>query len=109
MPRNLQFSLCISFFQLECAYLSFLWISPEVIVSVVWSQACECITKCLFHLLKGLLLCDNAQVIGVQETPLTCAGMNWLVICIESIDVEARYLSGRMPDSQAREPGFESP
>ena len=95
MPHNLQFSQCISFFHLECGYLSFLWISPEVIVSVVWSQACECFAKSLFHLLKGLLLCGNAQVIGVRETPLTCVGMNWLVICIESIDVEQQMGQGR--------------
>ena len=29
---------------------------------------------------QGLLLCGNAQLIGVQETP--CVGMNRLVICI---------------------------
>ena len=61
MPYNLQFSQCISIFQMEGAYLSFLWISPEVVGSVVWSQARECVTKSLFHLLKGLLLCGNAQ------------------------------------------------
>ena len=66
--------------QMEGAYLGFLWISPEVVGSVVWSQACECITKSLFHLLKGLLMCGNAQIIGVQETP--CVGMNRLIICI---------------------------
>ena len=40
----------------------------------------ECITKSFFHLLKGLLLCGNAQIIRVQETP--CVGMNRLIICI---------------------------
>ena len=80
MPYNLQFPLCISVFQMEGAYLGFLRISPEVVGCVVWSQACECITKSLFHLLKGLLLCGNAQIIGVQETP--CVGMNRLIICI---------------------------
>ena len=79
MPYNLQFSLCVSVFQMEGAYLSFRWIRPEVVGSVVWRQACECVTKSLFHLLKGLLLCGNAQIIGVQET---CVGMNRLVICI---------------------------
>ena len=79
MPHNLQFSLCLSVFQMEGAYLSFLWIRPEVVGSVVWSQACECVTKSLYHLLKGLLLCGNAQTIGVQETP--CVGMNRLAIC----------------------------
>ena len=38
-----------------------------------------CQKKDLFHLLKELLLCSNAQIIGVQET---CVGMNRLVICI---------------------------
>ena len=81
MPYNLQFPLCISVFQMEGAYLGFLWISPEVVGSVVWSQACECITKSLFHLLKGLLLlCGNAQIIGIQGTH--CVGMNRLIICI---------------------------
>ena len=42
-----EFPLCISVFQMEDAYLGFLWISPEVVGSVVWSQACECITKSL--------------------------------------------------------------
>ena len=65
---------------MERAYLGFLWISPEVVGSVVWSQACECITKSLFHLLKGLLMCGNAQIVGVQETP--CVGMNRVIICI---------------------------
>ena len=32
MPYNLQLSLCISIFQMEGAYLGFLWISPEVYV-----------------------------------------------------------------------------
>ena len=80
MPYNLQFPLCNSVFQMEGAYLGFLRISPEVVGCVVWSQACECITKSRFHLLKGLLLCGNAQIIGVQETP--CVGMNRLIICI---------------------------
>ena len=80
MPYNLQFSLCISVFQMESAYLSFIWICPEVVDSAVWSQACECVTKSLFHLLKGVLLCGNAQIIGVQETP--GVRMNRLVICI---------------------------
>ena len=80
MPYNLQFPLCISVFQMEGAYLGFLWISPEVVDSVVWSQAYECITKSLFHLLKGLLMCGNAQIISVQETP--CVGMDRLIICI---------------------------
>ena len=51
---------------IEGAYLSFLWISPELVGSVVWSQACECVAKSLFHLFKWLLLCGNAQIIGVQ-------------------------------------------
>ena len=34
----------------------------------------------IFHLLEGLFMCGNAQVMGEQETP--CVGMNWLVICI---------------------------
>ena len=80
MPYNRQFSLCISVFQMEGAYLGFLWISPVVVGRVVWSHACECITKSLFHLLKGLLLCGNSHIIGVQETP--CVGMNSLVICM---------------------------
>ena len=80
MPYNLQFPLCVSVFQMEGAYLGFLWISSEVVGSVVWSHACECITKSLFHLLKGLLLCGNAQIIGVHETP--CDGVNRLIICI---------------------------
>ena len=83
MPYNLQFPLCISVFQMEGAYLGFLWISPEVVGSVVLSQACECITKSLFHLLKGLFLCGNAQIIGVQETP--CVGMNRLIIYAEQL------------------------
>ena len=58
---------------MECVYLSFLWISPEVVGSVLWSQACECVTKSLFHLSKGLLLCGNAQVICVHETH--CVGV----------------------------------
>ena len=33
-----------------------------------------------FSLLKGLILCFNAQIIGVQETH--CVGMNRLIICI---------------------------
>ena len=80
MPYNLQFSLCISVFQMEGAYLGFLWICPEEVGSVVWSQACECVSKSLFPLLEGLLLCGNAHIIGVQETP--CVGKNRLVICI---------------------------
>ena len=80
MPYNLQFPLCISVFQMGGAYLGFLWISPEVVDSVVWSQACECITKSCFHLLKGLFLCGNAQIVSVQETP--CVGMDRLIICI---------------------------
>ena len=71
----------ISVFMMEGAYLSFLWISPEVVGRVVWSQACECVTKSLVYLLKGLLLRGSTQVIGVQETP--CVGMNWLVIYVE--------------------------
>ena len=42
---------------------SFLWISPDVVDSVVRNQACEYVTKSLFHPLKGLLLCGNAQII----------------------------------------------
>ena len=68
-------------FQMEGACLRFLWNIPEVVGRVVWRQACECITKSLFNLVKGLLLCGNAQVIGVQET--LCVGINWLVICID--------------------------
>ena len=56
MPCNLQFSLFISVFQTEGAYMNFLWISPEVVGSVVFSQACECVTKSIFLLLKGLFL-----------------------------------------------------
>ena len=67
MPYNLQLSLCISVFLMEGAYLSCLWIRPDVAGSVVWSQPCECVTKIIFHILKGLLLCGNAQIIGVQE------------------------------------------
>ena len=51
---------------IEGAYLSFLWISPELVGSVLWSQACECVAKSLFHLFKWLLLCGNAHIIGVQ-------------------------------------------
>ena len=80
MPYNLQFSLCISVFRMEGAYMRFLWINQDVAGSVMWSQACECVTKSLFHLLKGLLLRGNAQIIGVRETPYV--GMNRLVICI---------------------------
>ena len=80
MPYNLHFSERISVFQMEGAYLSFLCIGPGVIVIVVWSQSYECVTKNLFHLLKGLLLSGNSQLIGVQYTP--CVAMNWLVICV---------------------------
>ena len=45
------------------------------------SDGCECATKSIFHLLKGLLLCDNAQIIGAQETH--CVGMGLMVICID--------------------------
>ena len=38
MPYNLQFPLCISVFQMEGAYLGFLWISPDVVGSVVYGQ-----------------------------------------------------------------------
>ena len=70
---------------MEGAYLGFLWISPEVVGSMVWSQACECATKGLFHLLKGLLLCGNAQIIGG-------VGMNRLVIYIYNSVVTCRYI-----------------
>ena len=80
MPYNLQVSLCISIVQMKGVYLSFLWISPEVVGSVVFSQVCESITNMLLHLLKGLLLCADAHIIGVQENP--CVGMNMLAICI---------------------------
>ena len=50
---------------MEGVCLSFLWISPDVVASVVWSQAFECVTNSLFHLLKGLLLCCNAHIISV--------------------------------------------
>ena len=75
---SLPLSLCISVFQMEGAHFSVISISPEV---VVWSQACECVTNSVLHLLKGLLLCGHAHVIGVQETP--CVGINSLVIYIE--------------------------
>ena len=45
MPYNFQFLLCNSVFQMEDAYLKLLWISPAVVDSVVWSQACECVTN----------------------------------------------------------------
>ena len=34
----------IVFSQMEGVYLSFLWVSPDVVGSVVWSQACKCVT-----------------------------------------------------------------
>ena len=80
MPYNIQFSLCISVFQMKGAYLSFLWIRPDMVGSIVWSQVCVCVTKSLFHLHKGVILCGIAHIIGVQEIP--CVGMNRLVICI---------------------------
>ena len=40
-----------------------------------------CVTKSMFHLLKGLLLCGIAQIIDVHESP--CLGMNRLVICVD--------------------------
>ena len=56
MPYNLQFSLCISVFHMETAYLGILWISPEVVGSVVWSQACECVTW-----MNRLVICINVE------------------------------------------------
>ena len=88
MPYNLQFSLCISVFQMEGAYLSLLCIRPEEVGSVVWSQAFECVTKSLCQLLEGLLPSGNAQIVGVQETP--CVWMNMLVICVMLNNREAR-------------------
>ena len=43
MPYKLQFSLCVSVFQMEGAYPRFLWISPDVVDSLVLSQVCECV------------------------------------------------------------------
>ena len=62
---------CLSEFSLD---------DPDVVDSLVWSQAFECVTKSPVHLLKGLLLCGNAQILRVHETP--CVGMNRLVICV---------------------------
>ena len=68
---------------MEGAYLSFLWIITQVVGSLVWIQACECVTYSVFHLLKGLLLCGSAHVIGIGLQETHCVGINTLAICID--------------------------
>ena len=75
MPYNLQFPLCISVFQMEGAYLGFLWISPEVVGSVVWSQAHQESFPPPQRIASVWQCTDHRR----KETP--CVGMNRLIIC----------------------------
>ena len=62
-------------FQMEGAYLSFLWISSE---GHGWQRICmeSVLREChQASFPQRLLLRGNAQVIGVHETP--CFWMNW--------------------------------
>ena len=59
----------IPVFEVECAYLSFIRVSSQVVGRIVWDETGQGITEGLLQLHKRLVLGGDAEIIGVEEAP----------------------------------------
>ena len=53
--------------EMECAYLGFGWVGPEMIFLIVWREVVKSIRETLLYNAESVMLCCYSQVICVDE------------------------------------------
>ena len=77
--------------EVECAYLSFIRVSSQVVGRKVWNETDQGFTEGLLQLHKRLVLGADVEIIGVEEAP--GVWVDRLVVCVHVKKQRCKYTS----------------